>query len=168
MEGLSVNTSPPPPPSLKTRDGGVFPLSTPSIPLPCSKGQTMGSLTHNQHHQPLPRSNCKTEGFSVDTPSIPSLSQNARWRSSLSTPPPSPPLLETRDGGVFPLLTPSIPLARKARQGGSFVDTSPPTPRFPVDTPSPPPPSLETQDGGGFSLFLFIPVRRCIPPHRCM
>jgi hypothetical protein len=84
------------------RDGGVLCRHTPSNPLAHSKRETEGlfhlstlstpSLARNMrrrgfplsthHNQPLPHSNCKTEGFSVDTHPL--------------QPPRS---LETRDGG---------------------------------------------------------------------
>jgi hypothetical protein len=80
-----------PPRSLKMQDRGVFPLSTPSTLHPCSKRETEGVPLSTHHHQPLPHSNCETEGFSVNNPPPPpSLTRNARRRGCFlcrSTPP---------------------------------------------------------------------------------
>jgi hypothetical protein len=100
------------------RDGGVLPVSTPSIPLPRLKREAEGLLTHPLH--PLPRLKCETEGCYLRR---------------------HPPLLETQDGGVLCRHTPfTSSLARNARRRGvTFIDTlhSPPllvTLRVPVET----------------------------------
>jgi hypothetical protein len=152
---------PPTSPLLELRDGGVFCQHTPSTPLPHSK--------------------CEMEGFFVNTPPPPpSLTRNVRWRGCFlfDVPPPTPPLLELRDGGVFCQHTPSTkgrpfvvlvlppPPSLEKRDGGgdSVVDTSLPTPPLAriarrrgswrlVDT-SPPPPSL-TRNVRWRGCFLF-------------
>jgi len=146
---------PGPPPSLETRDGGVF---QPPDPLEKRDGGSSPS-------QPPPS---------------PSLAQSARRRgdhfpSNHLQPAPSP---ETRDGGVLQVPTTLIPLKRetegrllpnhlhsppslKAQDGGGTIflpTTSNPLPHSKRETEGPvsfqphphPPPSLKMQDGGGW------------------
>ena len=139
-------------------------------------------LLSTRHHQPLPRSNCETEGFSLST--HPSLARNARRRGCFfcrHTTNPSlariarrrgflcqhtPPSLETRDGGGISSVDtpPPTPPSLELRDGGVLCQHTPPSLETrdgggvsSVDTPPPTPPSLELRDGGVLSVNTPLP-----------
>ncbi len=126
------------PPSLELRDGGVLSVNT---PLPRSKRETEGvfllSTCHHATTNPSLAQNARQRG-SLST--HPSLTRNARRRGCFfcrhaTTPPPTPPSLELRDGGVLCQHTLSTLPRSKCEMEGVFLLSThhhQPLPRYPA------------------------------------